>query len=154
MANKQNRVVINSFPGATTDDMMDHINPVIRKKPNRIILHVGTNNLNTDEANVVTEKMCNVCQHIEDNHPECEIAISELTPRRDSPILDSTRKEVNKALKAFRRTRDWTVITHNIQVSISTTVEPLHYRVTSTLSSKEQSSDPKRMRAFPRIQRK
>ena len=27
MANKQNRVVIQSFPGATTDDTMDHIDP-------------------------------------------------------------------------------------------------------------------------------
>ena len=90
---------------------------VIPKKPNRIILHVGTNNLTTDEANVVTDKICNVCQHIEDNLPECEIDISELTPQRDSPTLDSTRKEVNKALKAFCRTRDWTVITHNTQDS-------------------------------------
>ena len=113
MADKHNRVIINSFPGATADDMTDHIKPVIRRKPNKIILHVGTNNLEKDEVNVVTDKIVNVCQLIEQELPECEIAISELTPRNDSPALESNRKEVNKSLKAFCRTRDWSVISHN-----------------------------------------
>ena len=32
-------------PGSTTDDMIDYVKPVTRKKPDVIIMHVGTNDL-------------------------------------------------------------------------------------------------------------
>lgn len=35
---------VRSFPGATILDMKDHIKPLIRKKPSKIILHISTNN--------------------------------------------------------------------------------------------------------------
>ena len=114
MSNKDNQVIVNSFPGATADDMVDHIKPIIRKRPNKIILHAGTNNLEKDEASEFSNKIVTVCQLIEEELPECEIAISELTVRNYSPALESRRKEVNKSLKAFCRTRDWRVISHNI----------------------------------------
>ena len=72
MANKQNRVIFNSFAGATANDVMDHIKPVIRRKSNRIVLHAGTNNLAMDKANVIIDKIVNVCQYIEQNLPECK----------------------------------------------------------------------------------
>ena len=106
MSNKDNQVIVNSFPGATVDDMADHIKPIIRKRPSKIILHTGTNNLEKDEASEISDKIVTVCQLIEEELPECEIAISELTVRNDSPALESRRKEVNKSLKAFCRTRD------------------------------------------------
>ena len=42
---KENKVKISTFPGSTTRDMFDHIKPVIRKKPDQVIIHVGTNSL-------------------------------------------------------------------------------------------------------------
>ena len=38
-----------SFSGATIDDMVDFAKPVIKRKPKKIILHVGTNNLKMDQ---------------------------------------------------------------------------------------------------------
>ena len=38
-----------SFPGATIEDIHDYIKPVLKRKPQKIILHVGTNNLKTDK---------------------------------------------------------------------------------------------------------
>ena len=37
--------VVKPFPGATLEDMKDFIKPLTRKKPDKLILHVGTNNL-------------------------------------------------------------------------------------------------------------
>ena len=45
-----------SFPGATIEDLADHIKPVLRKKPKHIILHVGTNNLRSDKPKTVKKK--------------------------------------------------------------------------------------------------
>ena len=42
----ENRIVrVRSFPGAATEDILDHCKPIARKKPDIIILHVGTNDL-------------------------------------------------------------------------------------------------------------
>ena len=45
MSTKETRVKIATFPGATTLDMTNHIKPIQRKRPGKLILHVGTNNL-------------------------------------------------------------------------------------------------------------
>ncbi|PFX33761.1 hypothetical protein AWC38_SpisGene1342 [Stylophora pistillata] len=42
---RNSRVKVSSFTGCTTEDMHDFIKPVLRKKPDEIILHVGTNSL-------------------------------------------------------------------------------------------------------------
>ena len=39
------RVKVSSFPGCTTLDMKDNIKPLLRRNPDEITIHVGTNNL-------------------------------------------------------------------------------------------------------------
>ena len=114
MGNKENRVIINSFSGATVDDMRDHIKPIVRRKANNLIIHCGTNNLQMDKANDIAEKIIDVCQYVADELPECKIAISELIQRADSTTLESARKSVNKSLRAFCRSRDWDIISHTV----------------------------------------
>ena len=46
---KANKVVVKSFPGATTEDMEDFIKPILRKEPDNIIIHVGTNDVKAQE---------------------------------------------------------------------------------------------------------
>ena len=111
---KTTRVFIKAFPGATADDMVDHIKPILRRKPDNIILHADTNNLKTDVSHAVDDKTISVCEYVEQELPDYKIAMSELTQRQDSPSLESARKEVNKSLKAFCRTRDWNVIPHTV----------------------------------------
>ncbi|CAB4042052.1 Hypothetical predicted protein, partial [Paramuricea clavata] len=36
---KENKVKISTFPGSTTRDMYDYIKPVLRKKPDQVIIH-------------------------------------------------------------------------------------------------------------------
>ena len=42
ISNKDTCVSVKSFGGSTTKDMIDYIKPSARKKPNKIIVHVGT----------------------------------------------------------------------------------------------------------------
>ena len=56
MPSATNRVLIKSFSGgATIKDMCDFIKPILRKKPEKVILHLGTNNLRKGDAKSVAD---------------------------------------------------------------------------------------------------
>ena len=42
---RDNSVKIRYHPGATTDDIIDYVRPTARKKPDAIIIHTGTNDI-------------------------------------------------------------------------------------------------------------
>ena len=44
---KTNKVVVKPFASATTEGMEDFIKPILRKDPENIIIHVGTNDVNS-----------------------------------------------------------------------------------------------------------
>ena len=48
------KIFVKHFSGATTNCMEDYIKPSLRKDPNRIILHVGTNDLILDSTSKYT----------------------------------------------------------------------------------------------------
>jgi hypothetical protein len=50
MSAKNTRVQVSTFPGYTILDMADHIKPIKRKRPDKLILHVGTNGLKRRET--------------------------------------------------------------------------------------------------------
>ena len=45
MLKTDTRVKVSTFPGRTNLDMADYIRPIIRKNPQKLVLHVGTNSL-------------------------------------------------------------------------------------------------------------
>ena len=52
------RVVVKSFPGANTNNIMKHyLMPTVDKSPQQIILHVGTNDLRDHSPTVVAENI-------------------------------------------------------------------------------------------------
>ena len=45
MMARDGKMKINSFPGATTQDMHRYLKPLLARKPDHVILHCGTNDL-------------------------------------------------------------------------------------------------------------
>ena len=45
LSDDNNHVVVKSFAGANCTDMEDYLKPGVRKEPENIILHVGTNDI-------------------------------------------------------------------------------------------------------------
>ena len=45
---KTSKVTSHSFPGSTIEDLEDYVKPVLRRKPDHIIICAGTNNLQKD----------------------------------------------------------------------------------------------------------
>ena len=60
-------VKVNSFSGANIEDMEDFPTPIIRRKPDEIILHVGTNNLQNDSLGMIANNILKLAPKIE-NH--------------------------------------------------------------------------------------
>ena len=49
-------IKIRKYLGASSNDILDHIRPSLRKEPDQIIIHEGTNNLTNDHNYLNNEK--------------------------------------------------------------------------------------------------
>ena len=87
-------VKVNSFSGANIEDMEDFLTPIIRRKPDEIILHVSTNNLQNDSPGMIANNILKLAQKIE-NHG-IRSAILLITFRNDN--LWEKAKVVNSIL--------------------------------------------------------
>ena len=47
--NRDINIKIRKYPGASSTDILDHIKPSLRKEPDQIVIHAGTNDLKNDD---------------------------------------------------------------------------------------------------------
>ena len=87
-------------PGAKTEVVVDFIKPVIRKKPDAVIIHAGTNDL-TDGTNAMKQvrKITKTIQEMEDSG-KIGIGFSWSIQRADRNFKDQI-KETNDKLKRY-----------------------------------------------------
>ena len=62
-------VFLQSFSGASKQDMRDFIKLILRKNPGKLVLHVGTNDLRYDEPKAVAGGIANLVLQIEQQYP-------------------------------------------------------------------------------------
>ena len=94
LMSRDKHVKVNSFSGANIEDMEDFLTPIILRKPDEIILHVGTNNLQNDSPGMIASNILKLAQKIE-NHG-IRSAILLITFRNDD--LWEKAKVVNSIL--------------------------------------------------------
>ena len=112
------KVQIATFPGATTLDMTDHIKPIQRKRPDKLILHVGTNNLRgRGTPSNHAKEIISLAESVKNTLPETEILISGLINRVDDDALDNKVDQVNTALKQMCCQHHWKFIEHSNIIS-------------------------------------
>ena len=105
-------MVVKSFSGATTSDMEDFLRPVLRKEPNKIILHIGTNDINYQTAQTVAEGVLNLGIQITQDSPTTDIVVAGILPRTDKPNLMSKVNQANRLIKAFCIEKNWAFLDH------------------------------------------
>ena len=71
---RDNSVKIKCHPGATTDDIIDYVRPTARKKPDMIIIHIGTNDIQ-NRVNML-QKVRKVITTIKENDVNSEVQIA------------------------------------------------------------------------------
>ena len=103
--------VVKSFGGSTSRDMVDHIKPAARKKPDKIIVHVGTNDISKKIENT-TENLDFVVKTVKDLSPDTQIFFSEICVRNDIMGSFSKVKQKNEELKKFCQERNIGIVEH------------------------------------------
>ena len=96
MSNPTQRVTVKSFSGANLEDMDDFINPILRKKPDQLVLHIGTNDLRRAESQVVAHGVINLAHKIEEQCPGIDIIVSGILTRTDVKALSDRVSETNR----------------------------------------------------------
>ena len=91
--------------------MIDYINPTIRKKPDDIIIHVGTNDI-TNNVNTV-ENLRKIVNMILEESPGTKTCISSVTKRTDKKGLETKIKNLNIKLKNFCTEREINWLDHS-----------------------------------------
>ena len=92
------KVYAKTFPGATIKCMADYMKPSIRAKPDHAILHIGTNDLNSNATpNEIVANIVNLAAEMKTE--KCTVSISGIIIRTDKPELNKKGLEVNIILK-------------------------------------------------------
>lgn len=114
-SSREAHLTLRSFSGSTVDDMIDFVRPFIRRKPDELILHIGTNDLKDEEPQQVAKKIVNLGLFIERKTPSTKLTLSGIINRSDDQGLD---RKVNKALRSFCNSNGWKFLSNeNIDTS-------------------------------------
>ena len=90
---KDHDVKVRPQPRCKTEDIEDHFKPILRKNPDAITIHSGTNDAKNDKP---TKKKKKVIKQIEYTNPEIQVIISGLIHREDREINDETASISNQ----------------------------------------------------------
>ena len=72
----KHKIRVRYFPGAYTDNMYDYMKPLLRKLPDYIILHIGTNDAVNNTSREILDKILKLKTYIQKELPKCQITIS------------------------------------------------------------------------------
>ena len=100
MSSVNNAVNNMKHPGSTTDDMVDYVRPVTRRKPDVIIMHAGTNDLT---KGVITmskvRKIVSAIQEV-DSTRNTQLGFSSIVERADKDYSKEI-KYINTRLESY-----------------------------------------------------
>ena len=98
LLSQKHKVKVKSFSVANVRDMHDNIKPILRHKPEYIILHVGTNNALKLPPNEILDKILELKTRIEEINKDCKVDISTPTCRFDNRRAGNTVNELTNML--------------------------------------------------------
>ena len=93
----KNRLVkVHDFRSATLTDINHHIIPILKKKPDVIILHVGTNDSVSRTSRKILDDLLQLKSAITKKLPNCQVIFSQLTLRVDNGKAALTLHRLNE----------------------------------------------------------
>ena len=85
--NKEYNVKVRAFNGASINDMYWYLHPLLERKPDLILLHVGTNDINVSTSDGIIDNLLELKLHIENILPDSTVILSQPIIRTDTPII-------------------------------------------------------------------
>ena len=107
MSNATQRVTVESFSGANVEDMDDFVKPIMRKKPDQLVLHIGTNDLRRAEPQVVAHGVTNLVHKIGQLFRGIDIIVSGIITKTDVKAIADRVSETNKSIKSLCNQNNW-----------------------------------------------
>ena len=90
---------IRRCPSDTTKDLVDHIKPIARKRPDLVLIHFGTNDI-TKSVNT-EEYMQKVIDYLHKESPNTDSVVTLCTRKFDQPSHDKKIAGCNNVLKGI-----------------------------------------------------
>ena len=110
LSKNNNFVSVRFHLGATTEDIVDLIKPVIRKKADAVIIHAGTNDF-TDGTNTM-KQFCIIAKTIQEmeNSGRMVIGFSGIIDREDRNFKDQIKETNDKCIVRVMASFMWIMI--------------------------------------------
>lgn len=98
--------------------MHHYTKPALKKKPDTIIIHAGTNNVKNLKPKDIQKRLSDLCLKVKEQNPSTRVVLSELITRNDKKEYTEKIEQVNKCLKNFCSYNGIDLIEHkNIEVN-------------------------------------
>ena len=107
------RVSTQTYRGATIEDMKHHIRPSLARKPNEIILHVGTNDIANKEPEEIVNGIADIVNIIHEESPATKPVLSEIMLRTDKPSYKPVIGKINYQLQCYCQGHNLDLIQHS-----------------------------------------
>ena len=91
---RNRKVKVRFFPGAKMKDFYYYLVPLLKKKPDNIILNFGTNDAPYKNEDGIYKELKSMKDFIKKRHPSCKVYIS-------APILRLDDKNANSILRKY-----------------------------------------------------
>ena len=86
-------------PGSKIKDMYNNIAPLLKKKPSKVIVHVGTNDTPYKPSCDIVKELVMLRKFIENHLPGSKVFLSSPIMRVDNQLANSTIRKINNDLK-------------------------------------------------------
>ena len=102
LSEKHDNVKVFHFSGARTEDINQYITPIMKKQPDYLILHVGTNDATTNTPKKIADDLLILKSNISKQLPSYRIVLSKSIIQHDDGKANLTIRSVNKQLSALQ----------------------------------------------------
>lgn len=92
--------------------MKHYVKPSLLKRPERLIIHVGTTDFEHSSPGQIPTSIATLVQEIQEKAPTKNSAISELIARNDNPEFMATIQDSNSRVSQVCKNYNWEIITN------------------------------------------
>ena len=96
---KRGMLLYQIIQGATSEDIIQKIKPVIKKKPDLIIIHIGTNDVTKNVDTIIN--LQTIINRVKKKSATTEIVISSILQRHDRPSIENKVTTLNQDIKTL-----------------------------------------------------
>ena len=90
---------VRQFPAAIITDMYNYLKPILKRHPEFLILHIGTNDTSKYTPNEIVDRVLALKRFVVSQNKECKVIVSTLTMRVDNSKNGNAVQKVNEILK-------------------------------------------------------